>query len=180
MAVNEAVFKELEAKYPAGTLVDSSSVPTSQLLYALAKLVRPCRVVEIGTFHGATSAWLARAVAENGYGDYVGYEINPDNARITRAVLEEACPGGKWIVHQRDIRQEPYVEADFVFMDHAKQLYMEATQKLMIPVGGYLCAHDTASWPEAVHFGRWMQVMPGWESINIQQERGLMIARRLA
>jgi predicted O-methyltransferase YrrM len=78
-----------------------------------------------------------------------------------------------------DFMQEPYVETDFLFLDHAKEHYPHAFQKCLIPVGGYVVAHDTQAWPVAVQFYQYMKILPGYEILNIQQERGLMIARKL-
>lgn len=178
MTVNIDVFNEYEAKYPAGHSLDSSSSPVSIFLYGLCRLVQPSRVVEIGTFHGATSIWLARAVVENKRGLYIGYEAVESNAEQTKKALESAVPGGPWTVHTKNFMEEQYLEADFVFLDHAKELYAAAFHRCNVPIGGYVVAHDTAAWPDAVAFMRYMHMFPNWELLNIQQELGVLVARR--
>lgn len=180
MLYDQTVFDEFSECYPPGHFVDASSCNTSQLLYSLVRLIQPCHVVEIGTWDGATSIWLARAIAENGRGSYTGYEVMPAKADEARRNLERAVPGGKWTVHNADFLTIPYIETDFLFMDHEKTQYGAAFGKCFVPLNGYVLAHDTQAWPAAVQFWKNMSVMPGWELLNIQEERGLMIARKVA
>lgn len=176
--IDLAVFDEYAARYPAGWAEDSSSVAVSIALYGLVRLIQPSIVVEVGTFEGATSIWLARAVAENGRGRYIGFEAVPQNAAATEQALKRAVPGGAWTVRAENILEVPYVEADFLFLDHAKQHYPHALAKSLIPVGGHVAAHDTYAWPDAVRFYEWMTLQREWEVLNLLQERGLMIARK--
>ena len=178
--VDTDVFEEFGRRYPPGHLVNATSSNTSQLIHALLRVVQPCHVVEIGTWDGATSMWMVRALIENGRGSYTGYEINPKQAEETHRNLERACPGGPWAVKSMNFLDEQYVESDFVFMDHEKTLYGPAMSKLFVPLNGYLLAHDTQAWPASVQFAKNLSVTPGWEILNIHEERGLTIARKVA
>jgi predicted O-methyltransferase YrrM len=171
-------FEDLKVKYPPGHTKDSSSYPISQAIYSLVRLLQPSHVVEVGTFEGATSVWLARAIEENNRGTFTGYEINAERAKTARANLEAAVGGRHWQVKTMDIQQEPYVETDFVFLDCDKKLYSAALSKCLIPVNGYVVAHDTVSWPDAVQFYKLMGIQPDWEVVNLHTEQGLMIARK--
>jgi len=44
------------------------------LLYSLVRLLRPKWVVEIGVYHGHTTAWILRALTDNKFGRYVGVD----------------------------------------------------------------------------------------------------------
>lgn len=176
--VNRSVFDEYEKRFPTGYLADSSSSATSIALYGLIRLIQPSVVVEFGTWDGATSIWLARALAENGRGRYIGYEIQPSKVAATEQALKRAVPNGPWTLKNHSPLDEPYIEADFVFMDHEKTQYLPTFFKCMVPVGGYLLAHDTQAWPASVQFYEWMTLQREWEVLNILQERGLMIARK--
>ena len=178
--VNLDVFDELMQTYPAGGPGDSSSSPVGICLYGLVRLVQPSLVVEIGTMEGATSAWLARAVAENGRGTYRGYEWQASYAATTAHLLERAVPGGNYEVINANFIDSPPVECDFAFIDTPKHLYGLVFQNLLLPMGSYVCAHDTAHWDEARMFAGMIGLLRDWETINIQQERGLMIARKVA
>jgi predicted O-methyltransferase YrrM len=179
-AVDLDVFAEFERRYPVGILRDSSSVATSVCVYGLIRLIQPAVVVEMGTWEGATSIWMARALAENGRGEYIGYEVREDKAMETHAALSRAVPGGRWTVKNQSCLDERYIEVDFLFMDHAKEQYGPAFSKCLFPIGGYCVAHDTQAWPNAVKFYQHLKLLPEWEILNIQQERGLMIARKVA
>lgn len=179
MPVVESVFERFAERFPPGHARDSSSFPISQMLYALARLIQPSTIVEVGTWEGATSIWLARAVEENKRGVYVGYEIQPQKVEETTRVLQAAVPDGRWVVKPMNVLDEPYIETDFLFLDHEKTLYQDTLAKALIPVNGYVIAHDTAAWPHAIQFYRQMKFQPTFEVVNIHTELGLMIARRI-
>jgi len=178
--VNLDIFEEFKLRFPPGHSKDSSSYPISQALYALVRLIQPSHVVEVGTFEGASSIWLARAVAENSRGSYTGYEVNREGAAKTRESLAAAVPGGPWLVKGMDVLAEPYIETDFLFLDCEKTTYGPAFAKCLVPVNGYVVAHDTAAWPAAIHFYRFMKILPEYEVVNLHSELGLMVARKIA
>ncbi len=178
--MNEAVFEEAKTKFPPGHSKDSSSFPISNALYSFARLIQPSHIVEVGTFEGATSIWLARALEENRRGSFTGYEVHAGRAQATRENLERAVPGGNWEVKACSVLDEPYIETDFLFLDCDKALYPKALGMCLIPVNGYVFAHDTAAWPQAIQFYKYMKVTPEYEVVSVHTELGLMIARKVA
>jgi len=177
--VNAAVFERAMLKYPPGHTKDSSSYPISQAIYSLIRLIQPSHVVEVGTFEGATSIWIARAIEENNRGSFTGYEIQPELANTARTNLEAAVPGGRWDIKTMNVLEEPYIETDFLFLDCEKTLYPAAMSKCLIPINGYVIAHDTVSWPAAAQFYRYLRSFNEYEVTNIHSEQGLMIARKV-
>lgn len=177
--VNVAAFEELKAAFPPGHTENSSSYPISHTVYALVRLIQPSHVVEVGTFSGATSAWIARAIAENQRGKFTGYEVQPELATATRDTLRKAVPGGAWDIKTMNVLEETYIETDFLFLDCDKTLYPAALSKCLIPINGYVVAHDTVSWPAAAHFYRYVKTFDEYEVVNLHTEQGLMIARKV-
>jgi predicted O-methyltransferase YrrM len=62
-----------------------------KLLYLVARLVRPRRILEIGTLGGYSTTWLARALEPGG--SLVTLEIDPHHAEMARRNLARAGVG---------------------------------------------------------------------------------------
>ncbi len=60
-------FAEFEAQ--AERIVRAGTTRHAKLLYGLVRWLRPKRIVEVGTWHGYTAVWMARALQENGAGE---------------------------------------------------------------------------------------------------------------
>jgi predicted O-methyltransferase YrrM len=61
-----------------------------ELLYILARAMRPKTIVEFGTSYGISTIYLAAAVADNGTGHVVSTELSTTKAAAARANLAEA------------------------------------------------------------------------------------------
>jgi predicted O-methyltransferase YrrM len=69
------------------------SAEAGQLLYALARAIRPDTVVEFGTSYGISTLYLAAAVADNGAGHVFTTELSKKKAAAARANLDAAGVG---------------------------------------------------------------------------------------
>jgi predicted O-methyltransferase YrrM len=93
-----------------------------KLLHLLARSIGARRVLELGTLHGYSAIWLARALPDDG--EVVTLELDPERARTARANVDRAGVG-----ERVDIRVGPAADLladvdgpfDLVFIDADKQ-----------------------------------------------------------
>jgi predicted O-methyltransferase YrrM len=69
------------------------SAEAGNLLYALARAIRPVTVVEFGTSYGISTLYLAAAVTDNGAGHVFTTELSSKKVAAARANLDEAGVG---------------------------------------------------------------------------------------
>lgn len=111
------------------------------LLALLVRMAGARRVLEFGTLAGYSAIWLARAAGEESHVDTL--ELEPQNAEVARANLEEAGVGERVRIHLGPAAEsaealiaaaaEPY---DFVFIDADKPnnaRYLRAAMELTRP-----------------------------------------------
>lgn len=119
------------------------SAAQGKLLHLLARSIRAERVLELGTLHGYSTIWLARAGAA-----VVTLEIDPACAAVARANVDRAGVG-----ERVDIRVGPAIESlrhvdgpfDLAFLDADKAGmpdYFAAVLPLMRP-GGMIIGDNT-------------------------------------
>ena len=61
-----------------GILPWSVDAETGRFLYSLARLAQPDLAVEVGTYHGISTLWLARALEDNGKGQLISLDLFED------------------------------------------------------------------------------------------------------
>ena len=99
-----------------------------KLLYSLAKIQRPKRILEIGTLAGYSTVWLARALPEEG--SLLSLELEPRRVEIARGNIRLAGLEKKVEVRQGlakelldqmiEQKEEPF---DLIFIDADKANY---------------------------------------------------------
>lgn len=90
----------------------------AELTYLLVRETRPARIVEIGTFHGWSTSWLLRALADNGQGHLDSYDI-VDHVLGT---IPDELAAERWSFHRGDVRAAPDLRpstVDYLFIDAA-------------------------------------------------------------
>jgi predicted O-methyltransferase YrrM len=117
-----------------------------KLLHLLARSIGARRVLELGTLHGYSAIWLARALPDDG--EVVTLELEAERAEVARANVDRAGVGARV-----DIRVGPAAELldavdgpfDLVFIDADKQ-GMPAYFAAVLPltrVGGLIVGDNT-------------------------------------
>jgi len=127
----DAALDEGLREAAAAGLPDIAVSPNQgKLLHLLARLVRPTRILEVGTLGGYSTAWLARALEPGGR--LVTLELEPHHAAVARRNLARAGLDGRV-----EVRVGPAVATlramaaagegpfDVVFIDADKQTYPE-------------------------------------------------------
>ena len=117
-----------------------------RLLKMLVRMVRPERILEVGTFSGYSAICMAEGLGD---GDMVyTYEIDDELEDFTRPWIEGSPVADKirFIVGDA-VKEAPRlgVEFDMVFLDGDKRTYIEAYEmalKVLRP-GGFILADNT-------------------------------------
>lgn len=141
----------MRASMPGGTSMHNISPNQAKLLHMLARLCQAKNILEIGTFAGYSTIWLARALPEDGH--MITLEYNSTHVALAREHLTQAGLDNRVTVHEGDAREtlvqlrnahvEPF---DMVFIDiDTKQLYLPLLE-LILPLThpGTLIAADNA------------------------------------
>jgi predicted O-methyltransferase YrrM len=96
LPAGRATWAEVSAAERSDALEDRYipiSAAGGNLLYAMARAIRPRTVVEFGTSYGISTLYLAAAVTDNGIGQVLTTELNAKKAAAARANLDEAGVG---------------------------------------------------------------------------------------
>ena len=119
-----------------------------RLLKMLVRMVRPERILEVGTFSGYSAICMAEGLGDGGM--VYTYEIDDELEDFTRPWIEGSPVADKirFIVGDA-VKEAPRlgVEFDMVFLDGDKRTYIEAYEmalKVLRP-GGFILA-DTTLW----------------------------------
>jgi predicted O-methyltransferase YrrM len=116
----------IDANSAAGLPSIDVSPAQGKLLHLLIRIAGAGRVLEVGTLGGYSTAWMARALPENG--QIVTLEINPNFAKVARANLQQLGVSdcveirlGSAIESLEQMVEEGEDPFDFVFLDADKE-----------------------------------------------------------
>lgn len=171
-----------------------------KLLYVLAHLIGAQRILEIGTFVGYSTLWLARALPADGRLITLEYDD-------THAALAEGFFARSDAAEKIGLRRGPALETlsamrdesfDLVFIDAMKREYpeyLECVEPMLRP-GGLVVGDNTLLFgamigqprtkvgPEAVEamrdFNLRLADSSRWRSILLPTEEGLTIAQKIS
>ncbi|MCP9750258.1 O-methyltransferase [Ferruginibacter sp. HRS2-29] len=142
-AVSEEVARETYAQHPHAHML--SGHVQGVFLEIISRMIRPQRILEIGTFTGFSALCLAKGLEENGLLHTI--EIREEDAATSLANFEKAGATKNIRLHTGDARTiiPTLKEAwDIVFIDADKVSYIdyyELTLPLIKP-GGYILADN--------------------------------------
>jgi predicted O-methyltransferase YrrM len=128
---------------------------TGELLYLLARAVRPKVVVEFGTSFGISTIFLAAALRDVGGGRVIGTELSPEKAERARANVAAAGLADVVEIREGDaldsLARDLPGEIGLVLLDGAKVLYariLDLLEPSLIP-GAIVVADNADLSPEA-------------------------------
>jgi len=116
------------------------------MLKMLVEMIRPTRILEIGTYTGYSALSMAAGLKEGCIIDT--YEINDEMEYFTRPRLEQSPWADKVRMHIGDVLEDLKDSAqkyDLIFIDGNKRQYVEYYElslRLLNP-GGYIIADNT-------------------------------------
>lgn len=106
-----------------------------KLLQTLATLVKAKTILEIGTFIGYSTTWLARALPEDG--KLITLEHNPEHAKTARGFFDRLPQAahieirtGKALDTLKAMQDE-FLDIDLVFIDAAKAEYPAYLERVL-------------------------------------------------
>ena len=161
-----------------------------KLLYLIARLAAPKRILELGTLGGYSAIWLARALPADGW--LVSLELDEHHAEVSRRNIDRAGlsskvdvvvgPAAETLVRMREAGEPAF---DLVFIDADKPSYPQYLELClpMVRSGGVILADNTL--PQAVldptadtgitRYNQAAAVHPDLESIifPVLRERGI-------
>src|SRR5262249_22657332 len=133
-AVEDAALIAATESIAAAGIPDASISPSQgSFLHIMSRLVNANRILEIGTFAGYSTIWLARALADGG--QLTTIEANPVHAALAAANIERAgltrkvdLRIGKGLDRLSELVDESAGPFDLVFVDADKPPYTEYFQ----------------------------------------------------
>ena len=117
-----------------------------RLLKMLVKMIRPQRILEVGTFSGYSALCMAEGLEEGG--KVYTFEINDEQEDFTRPWIEKSPVADKieFIIGDA-ITEAPKlgIEFDMAFIDGDKRTYVETYEMVLqiLRPGGFILADNT-------------------------------------
>lgn len=117
-----------------------------RLLKMLVRMIRPSRILEVGTFSGYSALCMAEGLDDGGM--VYTYEINDEQEDFTRPWIENS----PWADRVRFIIGDAILEApqlgitfDMAFLDGDKRTYIDAYEMALsvLAPGGFILADNT-------------------------------------
>ncbi len=148
-----------------------------KLLDAAIRRAEPTLLLELGTYCGYSALRTARAMPAGAH--MYSIEFNPDNAAIARRILDHAGAGDRVTVVEGSLSDGGATIAalegehgfapgalDFVFIDHAKELYLPDLKTILehgwLRTGAIVVA-DNIKFPGAPDYREYMGANDGRE-----------------
>lgn len=159
-----------------------------ELLYALAYCARPATIVEFGTSFGASTIYLAAALADLGALDarVITCEAHPGKAQIARENLEQAGLAGLVEVRHGDAREtldDLAWPINVLFLDGLNSLYLPILKMLEARLAreALVVADLSAGDPDRLAYRRHVRERTnGYTSVTVALGEGVELTRRLA
>ena len=117
-----------------------------RMLKMFVRMIRPCQVLEIGTYSGYSALCMAEGLPEGAM--LHTFEINDEQEDFTRPWLEGSPYADKirfYIGDALELVPQLGLTFDLVFMDADKRKYLEYYEMALscLSDGGYIIAHNT-------------------------------------
>lgn len=168
-----------------------------QILSMISRMIKPCKVLEIGTFTGYSALCLAEGLTEGGQLHTI--EIDDELEAVAKKYFLKSGLSDRIFQHIGDARTIiPAIDGEFdlVFIDADKREYSDYYRMVIdrIPVGGFILA-DNILWngkvvePEAadeeqtrgiLEFNDLVQGDPRVKNVILPVRDGIMILQKIA
>ncbi|MFW9853333.1 MAG: O-methyltransferase [Candidatus Thorarchaeota archaeon] len=141
----DSIFKELE-QYSEKIDFPAVGPQVGQLLYQYTKLIRPKRILELGSGFGYSALWFAKGADDNC--EIICTDFSQENADLAQKIFEKANVKNKikFIVGDAlEILSELEGEFDIIFNDVDKEEYPETFKASIrrLSKGGILITDNT-------------------------------------
>ncbi|MFM7671622.1 MAG: O-methyltransferase [Bacteroidota bacterium] len=171
-----------------------SGVQQGQFLSMISHLLRPQRILEIGTFTGFSALCLASGLTDDG--ELVTIELRPTDAAVAQGFFDRSPLGSRIRLLQGDARDWlPQLKEswDLVFIDADKTSYIEYFNRVLPQVrpNGFILADNIFFHGQVlddpprgknakamVDFAEWVTNCGEVEQVPIPLRDGLMLIRK--
>ncbi len=154
----------------------STEVEVSMLVAALVRAMQPWFVLEIGSHYGQTTERIAQVIRENGHGQFVSLEINPEMVGSAAQRCWQYVGKEVQIIQTDSLQYVPPRLVDFLFIDG-----QEARAKDLEYYLSYLAVHCMVVMHDADYYltetSRALELWKG-DHILIHSPRGLLVMAR--
>ena len=154
----------------------STEAEVSMLVAAFVKALQPEFVLEIGSHYGQTTERISLVIRDNGHGEFISLEFNPELAGSARARCWEFLDKQVKIIVANSLEYIPPKPVDFLFVDGSDQRSLDVEHYL--PYLAEHCTvivHDTAYYLDET--ARILELWK-WDHISFNTPRGLMVLTR--
>lgn len=196
----QAKFADGETVQPLEQEMLSGHVE-GQTLKMFVRMTRARRILDIGMFTGYSALAMAEALPDDGC--LVACELDPYAAQFAQSLFQRSSHGHKIKVElgaaleTMDRLADSNASFDFVFIDAAKQEYVEYYRKLidgnLLATNGYICVDNTlfqgqvylpeseqsANGRAIAHFNQVVADDPRTEQVLLPLRDGLTLIRRI-
>jgi len=161
---------------------EGSEIEAFEALAAVVRCTKPNFVLETGTYHGCSAAYICDALKRNGsYGRMVSVEIYEDSIKFARDLLRPLGflgegPAQCEIIHGKSLDYVPPCPIDFLFSDSCFEARIPELKKFrpwMSP-RAWVAVHD---YPKHKRMIGDLDQLEWIERVEIPTPRGLVIGR---
>lgn len=202
-AGEDALLQRIREKGEALQAGMQVSAVEGKMLFCFARMAGAARILEIGTFVGYSTLWMARALPESG--TLITLEADAKHADLAQGYFSESEVAGKITIRRGKALEslaamagEALPPFDMVFIDAAKGEYAEYLTLVtpMIRKGGLIVGDNTLLFgamagekpahvsEKAVRsmqeFNRKLSDSTLFDSILLPTEEGMTVARKIA
>lgn len=151
-----------------------SGFQQGRLLSIISKILKPKKILEIGTFTGYATLCLAEGLPENG--KLITLDVNEDLAYLPKKYFEESCFSHQIEFKIQDAKaflKETNEIFDLVFIDADKENYVEYFQLIKPKItSGSVVLFDNVLW-----YGKVLEENPKQQSTRNIKELNDLIAK---
>jgi len=154
----------------------STEVEVSILVAALVRAMQPEFILEIGSHYGQTTERISQVIRENGHGEFISLEINPEMVGSASSRCAPWIGKELTIILTDSLAYIPPRSIDFLFVDGN-----EARSKDVEHYLPYLSDHCMVVVHDAAYYlseNERILDMWKWDHISLNTPRGLLILTR--
>jgi hypothetical protein len=147
---NKSVYfnKEKEFWNPEYSMLNKGSpeLEVLEFLYSFVRLIKPRNILETGTYHGGSAAYMAFALKENQKGKLTTLEYFPQNAEISRNLFKDL--GIEEYIDLKEIPSLDFnpgeIQYQLLFLDSEPQFRLKEMERFLsyLDPGGFVFIHD--------------------------------------
>lgn len=154
----------------------STEVEVSMLVAAFVKACQPETILEVGSHYGQTTQRIAQVIRENGHGEFVSLEINPEMVGSASNLCKDYLNLEVKIIHIDSLAYIPKRLIDFLFVDGSERRSLDVEHYLP-----YLSPHCVVIVHDAAYYlseNDLILKLWKWDHINLNTPRGLLVLTR--